>query len=116
MGPETLRGLIDAYIAGDVVARKVIADWLEETDDPRAGPVRADGADWDELACRLAGVPARKGQFDLPQPAPRYRWLIDCARFGAGAPPEVEAAVRDARRAWLAGLFPELGLAEEEGR
>jgi hypothetical protein len=94
-----------------VVARKIISDWLEENDDPRAGPIRGDGADWDALACELAGVRQTTHTWQsLPLPAPRYRWLIDCARYGAGAPPEIVQAVRDARRQWLAALFPELEL------
>jgi hypothetical protein len=32
MDPATLQALLDAYVAGDVVVRKIIVDWLEEND------------------------------------------------------------------------------------
>jgi len=40
----------------------------------------------------------------------RWRYEVDCARFGSGARPEVIESVHDARRAWLQGLFPEVEL------
>jgi hypothetical protein len=100
MSAERL-GLLRAYLHGDLLARKALLDLLEEDGDPRAASLRHEAVDWNKLARRKARTPA---EFR------RFRWLIDCARVGSGAPPEVVAAVREARRRWLQPLFPEFDL------
>jgi hypothetical protein len=113
---EALRGLLDAYIDGDVTAKKVLLDFLDDAGDPRAEAVRAEAINWDVVAWEL--TPGRHGKrrrdrqyrpemlaFDA-----RIRWLIDCARVGDSVRPEVASAVSEARRDWLKELFPEAGL------
>jgi hypothetical protein len=109
-------GLMRAYIAGDVLARKVLVDALEEAGDARAAAVRAEDIDWDALAVKLAGEPRlaprsrRRRVYVLGGNAARLRWLIDCARVGSTTTAEVMQAVSEARREWLKTLFPEVGL------
>jgi len=101
MNDETdLRGLLHAYANGDVLARKVLLDLLEENGDERAEALRAETIDWNAVAQTIA----RPYDWSVE----RCRWFIDCARFGSTAPPEVVDAVRLARENWLRGLFPEL--------
>jgi hypothetical protein len=110
---QDLIGLVRAYIAGDVLARKVLLDALDEAGDPRTAAVREEDIDWDDLAVRLSGgepLPPRRRRkrYSLNRHAAYMRWLIDCARFGSSTQPEVAEAVREARREWLGKLFPEL--------
>lgn len=114
--------MLRAYIDGDLLARKVVVDLLEEAGDPRAEAVRQEAIHWDGLARRLAGLPERpsrrrrlRGPFNqsLPEPvlsgeAAYLRFLIECARFGSPTRRDVAEAVRDARQTWAAALFPEL--------
>lgn len=115
----TLKGLLKAYADGDVLARRVLQDWLEDHSDPRLGDVRAEGVEWDKLAFRLSGYPAprrrpRRGIFYSDNPeVNRVRWLIDCARVGSSVPPHIAEGVRRARLAWLNDLFPEADLLQE---
>ncbi len=117
MKPDpTLVALVRAYVAGDRVARLALVDWLEEQGDPRAEEVRAARIDWDAVArtvyCRRNHVQwdeAGHGRGWWHRAAvSRCRWWIDCALAGADVPPEVNDAVREAHRDWLAGLFPEV--------
>jgi hypothetical protein len=94
---DTLPALLLAYIDGDVIARKALLDWLEEHGDPRVEAVRLEAINWDGVARQLHGW----GGGIL-------RVEIDCARVGGEASPRVAAAVREARRKWLRGLFPEV--------
>jgi hypothetical protein len=116
---EALRGLLDAYIDGDVTAKKVLLDFLDDAGDPRAEAVRAEAIDWDVVAWEL--TPGKRGKRPPPRqrwndsrdPAAfnaRIRWLIDCARVGDSVRPEVTRAVAEARRDWLKELFPEAQL------
>jgi hypothetical protein len=119
--PRELAALLLGYIDGDVVARKVLLDWLEEHEDPRLAAVREEAIDWATVAVQLSGQPER---VDLPrytwQSERRYftahtnhlRFQIDCARVGADVPEAVRRAVREARRAWLTELFPEINWEE----
>ena len=54
--------------------------------------------DWDLLALRLG----------VADGVSYCRWLIDCARYGSATRQDVTNAVRQARRDWLRGLFPEV--------
>jgi hypothetical protein len=106
-----LLALLQAYIAGDGLARKVLVDALEEAGDPRAETVRRECIDWDALAGNLAARRGLLGWFRGQNGDPGYtRWLIDCARFGSTSNPTVAQAVRDERRVFLERLFPELEL------
>jgi hypothetical protein len=103
-----LLALLQAYIGGDVLARKVLLDALDEAGDPRAEAVRAEAIDWEALAARLAkGSSAWHG---YPRAVAHMRWQIDCARYGSHTSDEVAQAVRTARREWLQRLFPTLDL------
>ncbi len=109
---QDLIGLLRAYVGGDVLARKVLVDALDEAGDARASSVGEEQIDWNTLAQRLAGEPLRAlrpGQVLIGKSA-YLRWLIDCARVGSPTRPEVTQAVSDARRKWLKQLFPELEL------
>jgi hypothetical protein len=111
---QELLGLLKGYIAGDVLARKVIVDLLEEAGDPRAEVMREERIDWEKLAQWLAtgkkqSKRSRRPTYLNGEPA-RYRFQIECARYGSPTIPEVEAAVRDARRDWMKELFPEVEL------
>jgi hypothetical protein len=101
---DILRGLLQAYFGGDLLARRALLDYLEETGDPRGEAVRAEAIDWEAVA-RSAARAA-----DQADEEARFRFYVDCARFNAGAAPEVVQAVRAARRRWLQGLFPEIEL------
>lgn len=103
-----LRAMLQGYVDGDVLARKVIVDLLEEMGDPRAETMREERIDWDRLAYRLAGERPPKSVWALSGEPGRYRFRIECARFGAPTTPEVVVAVRQARREWVQTLFPEL--------
>jgi hypothetical protein len=112
---QDLIGLLRAYVAGDVLARKVLLDALDEAGDPRASVVREEGIDWDALAVKLAREPPlpprsrRQRGHALGRDSSRIRWQIDCARVGSTTRPEVMHAVSEARREWLQKLFPEVG-------
>jgi hypothetical protein len=101
---DILRGLLGAYFGGDLLARRALLDYLEETGDTRGEAVRAEAIDWDAVARGAARAAKRSGDEAL------FRFYVDCARFNAGASPEVVQAVRAARRRWLQGLFPEIDL------
>jgi hypothetical protein len=115
---SVLLGLLKSYADGDLLARRALLDWLEENGDGRAETVRREPIDWDAVARAVCpnvdperdrrGAKAGHGWFhdDLP----RYRWYVDCARMNVETLAEVRAAVRQARRHWLQGLFPEVGL------
>jgi hypothetical protein len=115
-----LLALMRAYVDGDLLAKRALMDFLDETGDARLEAVKREQIDWLGVARRLCGIaeerkpPRRHAWEGLPnQPngeLARYRYYVDCARFGAGAIPEVVKAVTDARREWLAGLFPEVDL------
>jgi len=112
----TLAALLRAYVEGDRGARLALADWLEERGDPRAGAVRAARIDWDTVARQIyrgrnPASPHRRDHregYDWPE-LNRIRWWIDCALLGSPVPADVAAAVQQAHRRWLAGLFPDLG-------
>jgi hypothetical protein len=117
---SVLRGLLQAYGDGDMLARRALLDWLEEEDDGRLEAVRAEGIDWDAVA-RAVCPSVSKDRDRRPAPAshggfqdelPLYRWYVDCARVGSAALPEVHQAVREARHRWLRGLFPEVEAAD----
>jgi hypothetical protein len=113
--PRELAALLAAYIDGDVVARKVLLDWLEEHDDPRLEAVREEGIDWIAVANALAGEKRRirnprRWEPLLSPNVNQLRFQIDCARVGSDVPPKVRQAVQRARREWLGGLFPEIDL------
>jgi hypothetical protein len=120
MSDDVLRGLLEAYVGGDLLARRALLDFLEEVGDRRLEAVRQEAIDWNAVArelCPTTGTtPAyryyrKAGGEDVDDPElPRYRYFVDCARYGAGATPEVVRAVREARRAWLGKLFPEVEL------
>jgi hypothetical protein len=97
-----LVALLQAYIAGDVLARKALLDAMDEAGDPRTDAVRNEDVNWDALAGRLAAFHFRDQAY--------MRWVIDCARLGSPTTEEVAEAVRNARRKWLQKLFPELAL------
>jgi hypothetical protein len=103
-----LVALLQAYIGGDMLARKALLDALDEEGDPRGEAVRGEGIDWDGLARKLS-TPSPLWPFGK-QDVSYMRWLIDCARFGSGSKPRVVEEVREARRLWLRRLFPELEL------
>jgi hypothetical protein len=105
-----LTALLQAY-SGDTLARKALIDALEEAGDPRLEAVRAEAVDWDGLAQQLADAGKGKSWWaGTPQGQSYYRWLIDCARYGSATRQDVTDAVRQARREWLQGLFPEVRL------
>jgi hypothetical protein len=115
---EVLRGLLLAFGDGDLLARRALLDYLDEAGDPRLEAVRREDVDWMAVARELCGPaddPRQRPSYHHPGVASgdlgRFRYYVDCARFGAGATPAVEQAVRDARRRWLQGLFPEVDLA-----
>jgi hypothetical protein len=112
LDPHTLKGLLEGYIAGDLSARKVLLDFLDDAGDARAETVRREPIDWDALAVQLTHPSLAQGIRMWRRPpasfSPHIRWQIDCARVGSTATPEVAAAVAAARRLWLRGLFPEL--------
>jgi hypothetical protein len=108
---EILRSLLQAYVGGDLLARRALRDYLEETDDGRAAAVEQEAIDWDDLAWEIVHPGKRAGRpVNYDTEVARCRHSIDCARFNAGARPEVIQAVREARRRWLQGLFPEVDL------
>lgn len=114
--PTDLSGLLRSYADGDVLARKVLVDFLSEEGDDRAEKVRDEGIDWDEVARQLAGNPPQADSHWWARQRgeqPRIRWWIDCVRFGNSAPEFVTSRVRQERLSWLAGLFPECGLLEK---
>ena len=74
--PRELAALLLGYIDGDVVARKVLLDWLEEHEDPRLAAVREEAIDWATVAVQLSGQPER---VDLP----RYTWQSERRYFTA---------------------------------
>jgi hypothetical protein len=103
-----LVALLQAYIAGDVLARKALLDALDEAGDPRMELVRAESIDWEALAVKLVGLsPQAHGYFPAVS---HMRWQIDCARYGSSTRDEVAQGVRTARRQWLQQLFPEFDL------
>lgn len=116
----SLTAFLHAYVAGDRTARLALVDWLEEHGDPRAEAVRLAVVDWDAVAWNLFREswptwnrrrrPKRLSQLNTHERAElnRYRWWIDCALVSADAPAAVIAAVRQAHRNWLMGLFPEV--------
>lgn len=120
----SLLAFLRAYAAGDRTARLALGDWLEERGDARAEAVRAAEVDWDAVAWTLfverypywvrEREPVRPRQ-RLPafQQAElnRIRWWIECALAGADPPADVTYAVRQAHRAWLTRLFPEMAAA-----
>jgi hypothetical protein len=101
-----LIALVEAYSRGDVLARKVLIDALEEAGDSRVDAVRAEKVDWDALARELA--PNVSTYYGGQREVGYYRWLIDCARYGSETRIDVANAVRRTLRAWLQGLFPEV--------
>lgn len=103
-----LRAMLQGYVDGDVLARKVIVDLLEEMGDPRAATMREEQIDWDRLAYRLANDTPPKRIWALSGEPGRMRFRIECARFGSPTTPDVVEAVREARRKWVRSLFPEL--------
>jgi hypothetical protein len=109
-----LGGLLLAYIDGDVLARKALLDFLEEESDARMETVRAENLDWDALAKELAESSQAPAPYDYEYlrgtSVSRHRWMIDCARYGSTVMPYVAQGVREARRAWLRQLFPEIPL------
>lgn len=112
--PRELTGLLLAYIDGDVVAKKIVLDWLEEHNDPRREAVALEEIDWDALACSLTGERRnrrrRRFQTQYSPETNHIRFQLECARVGADTRPEIRQAVSNARRQWLRGLFPELEL------
>jgi hypothetical protein len=102
-----LIALLEAYTGGDRLAWRALIDALEEDGDPRAEAVRGERVDWDALARKLA--PQNDWGHGFNDRA-YFRWLIDCARYGSTTHAEVAQAVRQARRQWLQGLFPEVQL------
>ncbi len=112
--PRELTGLLLGYIDGDVVAKKIVLDWLEEQDDPRREAVAAEAIDWDGVAHTLAGVKRPRRRRNMPTvlsgQIAYLRFQIDCACVGADTTPVVREAVRASRRMWLQELFPELDL------
>jgi hypothetical protein len=118
--PTILLALLRAYVEGDLLAKRALLDYLDENGDARLEPVRREAIDWLAVARRLSGVtetpqrnlsPWLSRGTDVPNgELARYRYYVDCARFGADAIPEVVRAVSDARREWLQGLFPEVDL------
>jgi hypothetical protein len=105
-----LQGLLLAYIDGDVLARKVLLDYLEEQDDARLEAVRAERVDWGALASTIAHARGAGFYLRLQHDVNKHRWLIDCARAGSEVQPYVKTAVGEARRQWLRQLFPEIDL------
>jgi hypothetical protein len=105
---EILQGLLRAYVGGDLLARRALLDYLEETGDGRAAAVQQEAIDWDAVA---GGLPleVRRSFGTL------LRFYIDCARFNSDTVPQVMEAVRAARRQWLHGLFPEVDLSAGDG-
>jgi hypothetical protein len=116
MGDQAvLAGLLRAYAEGDLMARRALLDWLEENGDPRAEAVRQEAIDWDAVADEFCPGGSKKKRRAWTGHGPatefnRFRWYVDCARVGADTLPEVQVAVRRARRRWLQGLFPEVNL------
>jgi hypothetical protein len=115
---DVLVGLLRAYCGGDLLAKRALIDLLEEVGDARAEDVRREDIDWNGVArrlCRPVGRRIRGGfhaggeAVDHPD-LPQMRFYVDCARFNAGATPEVIQAVRDAREEWLQRLFPEVNV------
>ncbi len=100
---EILQGLLQAYVGGDLLARRALLDYLEETGDSRAAAVQQEAIDWDAVAAGIH-APLRQSCGGI------LRFYVDCARFNADTVPEVKRAVREARRQWLQGLFPEVDL------
>jgi hypothetical protein len=98
-----LRSLLIAYISCDLLARRALLDYLEETDDGRAAAVQQEAIDWDAVAGSLP-LEVRRSCGGI------LRFYVDCARFSSDTVPEVTQAVRAARRRWLQGLFPEVDL------
>lgn len=117
---DVLLGLMLAYCAGDRFAKRALLDYLDENDDPRRDAVERENIDWVAVARGLCPHSNNAGHRILLQHYPedkvvsgelgRWRYYVDCARFGADTIPEVVQAVRDARRNWLQGLFPEVDL------
>jgi hypothetical protein len=119
MSDPSLLGLLHAYYRGDRLARRALLDWLEENEDQRYTAVEKEVIDWDAVAGKVcpSGRPSRRRSQQRYSPYyssefSRYRWYVDCARFGSSATPEVEQAVREARRRWLQELFPEFDLSQ----
>jgi hypothetical protein len=112
MNDPTLLGLLHAYHAGDRLARRALLDWLEENGDPRHDAVAEEAINWDRVARKLCPYkrPARGPRRWYDVECARFRFYVDCARVGSPTLPEVERAVREARRGWLQGLFPECDL------
>lgn len=103
-----LRVMLLAYIDGDPLARKVAVDLLDEGGDPRAQVLRDEPIAWDLLAAHLSEEVSNVEMTFLE--ANRMRFYIECARYGSPTRPDVVGAVREARRAMVRKLFPELGL------
>jgi hypothetical protein len=94
------------------LAKRGLLDFLEEEGDPRREAVDREEIDWLAVAQQLAGTQQPQiAWFPVSGELARYRYYVDCARYGAGARPEVVEAVRVARQQWLQGLFPEVDLA-----
>ena len=102
--------LLEAYIDGDTLARKVLVDALDEAGDERAEQFREEGIDWDALALRLSGEKKKSHWYSLSGESAKMRFRIDCVRFGSSTTPEVTEAVQNARRAYARKLFPTLEL------
>src|SRR5262249_21093672 len=101
---DVLKGLLQAYVGGDLVARRALLGYPGEGGGPPRGGVGAEAIDWNAVALGVAVAAKRSRDVKL------FRFYVDCARFNAGAQPEVVQAVREARRRWLQGLFPEIDL------
>jgi hypothetical protein len=117
MNDPTLLGLLHAYHAGDRLARRALLDWLEENGDLRYDAVAEEAIDWEKVTRQLCPDRRRRSRhrwYDTDPEFARFRFYVDCARVGSPTLPEVERAVREARRGWLQGLFPEYDLAHPE--
>jgi hypothetical protein len=101
-----LRSLLQAYVGGDQLARRALSDYLEEAGDARAEVVRQEAIDWGAVEMEIPREVRRSCGAQL-------RFYIDCARFNSETVPAVTQAVREARRRWLQGLFPEVDLSTE---
>lgn len=104
---QDLLALALAYIAGDVLGKKVLADALEEADDPRMEAVREEAIDWDELARQLAKSYSQANYW-FRADQPRVRFQIDCVRYGSTSLDEIVAGVQQARRQFVRKIFPEI--------